>query len=329
MEGTGGVRYGLARSNQVVVQDKPMMYDAWTQTDAPFCQKYDPISSSHPSPTELKLMEVLESLQEQLAVQTNLFQNLQIHQNPTMMKVPSSSSQAEPSNYRIIADGVLEPVEIEEINSELMHQVHSQIAGESEDTKMFSSAHYDIKPTIAVTPNQKSPKILNFHKPLPTNDQTYHQKTSRNNSPSPSNDSSMEIDTSYLNSSDLHNVLVSIGPNNTKIPAKIFDSIKWESASIATRKLLITVFERTTLATHTMTGKPSPAFKDSGKPQKEMLDQNKIKDIIFAVSRKSGVSEKEVRNVITTKCADENKMYRTKLKKRQSLFDSDKENLYN
>uniref|UniRef100_T1GVD2 BEN domain-containing protein n=1 Tax=Megaselia scalaris TaxID=36166 RepID=T1GVD2_MEGSC len=126
------------------------------------------------------------------------------------------------------------------------------------------------------------------------------------------------------------NVQVSIGPNNTKIPAKIYDSIKWESASIATRKLLTAVFDRPTLATHTMTGKQSPAFKDSGKPLKQMLDQDKIKDIIFAVTRKSGVSEKEVRNVITTKCADENKMLRTQQRKRQSLYEIDnKENFYN
>lgn len=333
MEAAERVRYSLPKP-QVVEKhiyvdrvDKPMMYDAWTQTDAPFCQKYDPISCSSPSPTELKLMEVLESLQEQLSIQTTLFQNLQ---QSTMKS--SFPIQAGASNYRIIADGVLEPVEVEEINSELMHQVQSQISTEQEeDAKMYSnSAHYlDIKPTVAVTPNQKTPKILNFHKPLPSSDHKYN-KMSRNNSPS--QDPSMEVDNSYLNTSDLGNVHVSIGPNNTRVPAKVFDNIKWESPSIATRKLLTTVFDRATLATHTMTGKPSPAFKDSGKPHKAMLDQSKIKDIIFAVSRKSGVSEKEVRNVITTKCADENKMFRTKIK-RESLASlemvDNKENVYN
>ncbi|KAL5293135.1 hypothetical protein ACFFRR_011732 [Megaselia abdita] len=304
---------------------KPMMYDAWTQTDAPFCQKYDPLPNTQPTPTELKLMEVLEALQEQLTIQTTLFHNMQIQNS--VGKTETIQESAEPSNYRIIANGVLEPVEIEEINSELMHQVQSQISEEREESKAFTS--YESKPTFAVAPSQ-NPKILNFSKPLPTRAKS---TPSRNPSPahtlSPSHDSSMEIDTSYSNASDLGNVHVSIGPNNTKIPAKIFDAIKWESASIATRKLLTTVFDRYTLATHTMTGKPSPAFKDSGKPHKEMLDQAKIKDIIFAVSRKSGVTEKEVRNVITTKCADENKMFRTKEKKRQSLFESDKENLYN
>lgn len=327
------MRYGATKNNQsfekqqvYVPQEKPMTYDAWTQTDATFCKKYDPIASTYPSSTEMKLMEMLESLQEQLSIQTNYLHSLQQNQFQNSVKTTSTHVQEPSSNYRIIANGVLEPVEVEEITSELM-QVQTQMGSEHDESKVYGN--YDVKPIVAVTPNQKIPKILNFHKPLPAPEQEQHYIPPPSNHNSPAHDSSMDMDTSYYNSSDLGNVHVSIGPNNTRIPAKIFDSIKWESASIATRKLLTTVFDRSTLATHTMTGKPSPAFKDSGKPHKQMLDQNKIKDIIFAVSRKSGVSEKEVRNVITTKCADENKMHRTKEKKRLSLIESDKENVFN
>ncbi|XP_061391958.1 protein insensitive-like [Musca vetustissima] len=140
-------------------------------------------------------------------------------------------------------------------------------------------------------------------------------------SPSPGNN--MDTAEYKLN---IDNVMVSIGPNNTRIPAKIYESMNWSSASIATRKLLMAIFDRKTLATHSMTGKPSPAFKDHGKPLKQMLDPSAIQDIIFAVTRKCNVSEKEVRNAITTKCADENKMMKLQLNKRTPMREIKKEN---
>uniref|UniRef100_A0A1A9WKK3 BEN domain-containing protein n=1 Tax=Glossina brevipalpis TaxID=37001 RepID=A0A1A9WKK3_9MUSC len=124
------------------------------------------------------------------------------------------------------------------------------------------------------------------------------------------------------------NVMVSIGPNNTRIPAEIYEAMSWNSASIATRKLLMAIFDRQTLATHSMTGKPSPAFKDHGKPLKQMLNPLIIQDIIFAVTRKCKVSEKEVRTAITTKCADENKMMKMQKNKLITpMRESNKENI--
>ncbi|KAH8412866.1 hypothetical protein KR009_006355, partial [Drosophila setifemur] len=125
----------------------------------------------------------------------------------------------------------------------------------------------------------------------------------------------------------MDNVMVSIGPNNTCVPASIFENINWAASSLATRKLLVSIFDRETLATHSMTGKPSPAFKDQHKPLKQMLDPLKIQDIIFAVTHKCNASEKEVRNAITTKCADENKMMKIQnVKRRSSGIKYEKEN---
>lgn len=127
---------------------------------------------------------------------------------------------------------------------------------------------------------------------------------------------------------NMDNVMVSIGPNNTCVPASVFENINWAVCSLATRKLLVTIFDRETLATHSMTGKPSPAFKDQDKPLKRMLDPGKIQDIIFAVTHKCNASEKEVRNAITTKCADENKMMKIQnVKRRSSGIKHEKENI--
>lgn len=49
-----------------------------------------------------------------------------------------------------------------------------------------------------------------------------------------------------------------IGANGTKVHKSVLDTIKWTSHSHATRKLLSYLFTREILATHSLTGKPSP-----------------------------------------------------------------------
>lgn len=55
---------------------------------------------------------------------------------------------------------------------------------------------------------------------------------------------------------------VSIGPGKTKVSVSAYQSINWTNYSAATRKLLLLLFPRNVLATHSLTGKPSPAFCD-------------------------------------------------------------------
>lgn len=105
---------------------------------------------------------------------------------------------------------------------------------------------------------------------------------------------------------------VMIGSNKTTAPVHVLRSIDWKNYKTATRKLLITLFTRETLATRSLTGRPSPAFHDRNKPVKGRLDQNIINDIIQIVTRKCNVQESQVRTAITTKCADENKMLRNR-----------------
>ncbi|KAJ6647004.1 Protein insensitive [Pseudolycoriella hygida] len=90
--------------------------------------------------------------------------------------------------------------------------------------------------------------------------------------------------------------------------------VESQSASIVTRKLLMELFPRETLATHSLTGKPSPAFLGS-KPVKEKLNPSIVEDIVLYVSEICHVSRSIVRNCISTKLGGENKMYR----KRQKL----------
>ncbi|XP_045775019.1 early boundary activity protein 1-like [Maniola jurtina] len=114
--------------------------------------------------------------------------------------------------------------------------------------------------------------------------------------------------------------LVPIGDGNAEVPARLIKNLDWTSYTSATRKLLTAVFTRKVLATHSLTGKPSPAFPD--KPAKKKLDPVLVNDIVQTVVEKCRVPENVVRTSITTKCADESKMFRTRQqnkKKRKSL----------
>lgn len=110
--------------------------------------------------------------------------------------------------------------------------------------------------------------------------------------------------------------IVQIGSNGTTIPVEVFNSIDWSHPAAATRKVLMSVFDRQTLAFHTLTGKPSPAFMDCAKPLKNKLDPLKVADVIEVVTLNASVTPKDVRSAITTKCADENKMFRQREKKK-------------
>ena len=134
---------------------------------------------------------------------------------------------------------------------------------------------------------------------------------------------------------DDDNSLLAIGSNKSKVPRHILRAINWGSYKSATRKLLVTLFSRETLATHSLTGRPSPAFHDRGKPSKNKLDPNIIADIVQTVTKYCNVTESMVRTAITTKCADENKMSRQRMEKElksngitMKIEKTDKENQY-
>ncbi|KAL9924974.1 uncharacterized protein ACN2A1_010318 [Glossina fuscipes fuscipes] len=114
--------------------------------------------------------------------------------------------------------------------------------------------------------------------------------------------------------------MVLIGPNGTKISKERLSLINWGSnGPTITRKLLMEVFDRNTLAFGSLTGKPSPAFTDIAKPTKNQLDPLKVADIVHFMTEYTEMTAKEVKGAVTTKCADENKMYRQRQKKRMEI----------
>ncbi|XP_037293045.1 uncharacterized protein LOC115440216 [Manduca sexta] len=118
---------------------------------------------------------------------------------------------------------------------------------------------------------------------------------------------------------------VPIGSGKTLIHADQFKKVNWRSYTIATRTLLLAVFPRRILATHSLTGKRSPAFQD--KPAKMCLDPKIISDVIMEIMDRFDVKENLVRSIITTKCADECKMWKARINKKKSRSLKDRENV--
>ncbi|XP_031764684.2 uncharacterized protein LOC116412900 [Galleria mellonella] len=129
-----------------------------------------------------------------------------------------------------------------------------------------------------------------------------------------------DIDTRNSSSDEM----VSIGSGYATIPARFLNEIDWNSYTTATRQLLKSVFSRKVLATHSLTGKRSPAFAD--KPAKKRLDPKLVDDIVKTVSLRCGVPERLVRNSITVKCTDEAKLYRNRQFYRHALRESRQNN---
>ena len=72
-----------------------------------------------------------------------------------------------------------------------------------------------------------------------------------------------------------------IGPN-TAIRSEQYALIRWGDGKKATKELAVAVFGRHTLATHSVTGRTSNAFRE--KDAKPQLDPAKIADIIGMIN---------------------------------------------
>ncbi|XP_053610672.1 uncharacterized protein LOC128675352 [Plodia interpunctella] len=110
---------------------------------------------------------------------------------------------------------------------------------------------------------------------------------------------------------------IAIGSGKTLLHKDKFRKVNWKSYTIATRTLLLALFPRRILATHSLTGKKSPAFRN--KPAKMCLDPKIISDVIIEIQDRFNVKENLIRSIITTKCADECKMYKMRQDRRKTV----------
>ncbi|KAJ2945722.1 hypothetical protein O0L34_g563 [Tuta absoluta] len=129
------------------------------------------------------------------------------------------------------------------------------------------------------------------------------------------------------NQNDKPDEWIPIGSGKTLIHKDQYRKVNWKSYTIATRTLLLAAFPRRILATHSLTGKRSPAFQN--KPAKMCLDPKIVSDVIIEITDRFKVKENHVRSIITTKCADECKMQKMRqelAKKKRKSLPANKEN---
>ncbi|XP_050348076.1 uncharacterized protein LOC126771941 [Nymphalis io] len=119
--------------------------------------------------------------------------------------------------------------------------------------------------------------------------------------------------------------MVSIGNGNVTVPARLMAEIDWTCHTSATRQLLQAVFSRRILATHSITGKKSPAF--ANKRPKNQLDPKLVDDIVNTVAKRCNVPKSIVRKSIMTKCTDEAKLYRNRQRYRKKREQQNRENI--
>ncbi|XP_049821691.1 protein insensitive-like [Aethina tumida] len=113
-----------------------------------------------------------------------------------------------------------------------------------------------------------------------------------------------------LNNINMIDGYVTIGSSGTKVSLLDYYGIKWDCTTKATRGLMDVLFTKSVMATSSLTGKLSPAFRD--RKRKKQLDPVIVNDIIECILRKfeNVANKKLVRQIITSKCADECKLWK-------------------
>lgn len=339
----------VVKPASLVNRPPPMTFDQQTQTDTRFFPQHDATRSNNGQQQELsKILSLLETIlteQKSMRMETEysrkLTYNLIEQQNTFSESLKQMAAKVDAfhkyeitevmknpgdnvSSYVVLGTGgdesrdrapsVAESIlQKPTISNDNTHLTSDTASVQDESNMSFGHSKFAIHEESSINSVTSTPKNLNFANKL-----TSALGLSNNGSiqpPHPKPPAINEMLQEWIDDEDDTEMTI-IGPNNTKVRNQVLRAINWNNYKAATRKLLMTLFSREMLASHTLTGRPSPAFMgDRAKPLKDKLDQKIIADIISLVTKTCNVSEPMVRTAITTKCADENKMSRMKLNK--------------
>lgn len=268
-------------SNPNVQNHPPMTFDQQTQTDfKPNANEYVPM--------EGRLAKILlneESIMrtQQAAVQENQEMKQQVHDLGTQMfEVKSLLTELLTKVQSLVNDKVEQKAnnDVHSTNSVLNFARNStpnaltaapRILNLSQQTSASHQPQQTYYSTIAIEPieasNDSSFSISNNSRRSfsASNQSIYHSEI--NQSLSSLNSSEQAIDLkrepnktnqSFMDEDGNGDDEVTIGNNQTTVLRSVLMDINWKSHTAATRKLLRAKFSRETLATHSLTGKPSP-----------------------------------------------------------------------
>ncbi|EDW54260.1 early boundary activity protein 1 [Drosophila sechellia] len=215
-------------------------------------------------------------------------------------------------------------IEIEKVQEMDQEQEHKQAHEQDQDQEQ-SSEPFDVFRDGADDHNTSTPKTNDEDLGLDDDDEDYvpggeetiGNKRKRIKKPVTSTPNAKRRCPGFEFDLDGESPMVMIGPNGTEVSRISLSAINWDMTGPSiTRKLLCEIFDRDTLAHHTLSGKPSPAFRDCARPSKQQLDPLKVADLVYLMTNSLDMTPREVRTAITTKCADENKMLRSRMQRK-------------
>lgn len=96
---------------------------------------------------------------------------------------------------------------------------------------------------------------------------------------------------------------IEIGAYGTRVTVDDLRKVNWKNVSLATRSLLPLIFSQHTLATHSLTGKPSRGYMFRGPSQKAQLDPFKVSDLTYFLQQRFNCTTSEIRKIISLKCS--------------------------
>ncbi|XP_017787175.1 PREDICTED: early boundary activity protein 2-like [Nicrophorus vespilloides] len=141
---------------------------------------------------------------------------------------------------------------------------------------------------VIKTSNYEEDLISEFYNLLEAAAQSYVPKSS-----------TLKPEPKYI--TDAHFRMITLGPNGNVLPASTMNRVRWNFYTTATYGLLEAVFSKEVLATHTLKGDASRMlFK---------LEERKVEDVIYFISRKFALSKKAVIREIRFKCKKEFKRF--------------------
>lgn len=123
-----------------------------------------------------------------------------------------------------------------------------------DETSRSGVIHYDVDPYASLS---------NLSTAVPSREQSVARSVQSENTP-PLKKNKAKLNESLRMTEEPPAVefdaedMLTIGDHGTKVPKVVFNGLKYHSYSSVTRKILSSVFDRATLASHSLTGKPSP-----------------------------------------------------------------------
>lgn len=266
-------------SNPNVQNHPPMTFDQQTQTD------FKPNHNEH-IPAEARLAKIMAN--SEMIIQSQQTMDQDNHE----MKQQIHDLSAQMFEVKTLLTDVLSKMQIlvsdkeDKRSSNDVHSTNSVLNYARNSTPTQAPRILNLSQQGSHQPQQTLYSTTIALEPIEaSNDSSFSASNNSRRSLSASNHSIYQNDTNYsitsLNSSsqalDLKhdsakmsrsfmeeiengndNDEIVIGTNQTTVPRSLLKEINWKSHTAATRKLLRAKFSRETLATHSLTGKPSP-----------------------------------------------------------------------